>query len=52
MDKTTDSASRLNISRWALEHPALTRYLMLVLIVLGKTEVKAGYQAVARQGQY
>ncbi len=28
-------ASRLNISRWALEHPALTRYLMVVLMVLG-----------------
>jgi multidrug efflux pump len=31
-----DSAgSRFNISRWALEHPALTRYLMVVLMVLG-----------------
>jgi multidrug efflux pump len=28
-------ASRFNISRWALEHPALTRYLMVVLLVLG-----------------
>jgi multidrug efflux pump subunit AcrB len=28
-------SSRLNISRWALEHPALTRYLMVVLLVLG-----------------
>ena len=27
--------SRLNISRWALEHPALTRYLMVVLMLLG-----------------
>ena len=35
MDKTTDDTSRLNISRWALEHPALTSYLMLVLMVLG-----------------
>ncbi|NDG39946.1 MAG: efflux RND transporter permease subunit [Betaproteobacteria bacterium] len=26
---------RLNISRWALEHPALTRYLMVVLLLLG-----------------
>jgi multidrug efflux pump len=26
---------RLNISLWALEHPALTRYLMVVLVVLG-----------------
>ncbi len=24
-----------NLSRWALEHPALTRYLMVVLMVLG-----------------
>jgi multidrug efflux pump len=31
-----DSASpRFNISSWALEHPALTRYLMVVLLVLG-----------------
>jgi multidrug efflux pump len=31
-----DSPSeRFNLSRWALEHPALTRYLLLVLIVLG-----------------
>ena len=27
--------SKFNISRWALEHPALTRYLMVVLMVLG-----------------
>ena len=27
--------SGFNISRWALEHPALTRYLMIVLMVLG-----------------
>ena len=26
---------RFNVSRWALEHPALTRYLMIVLMVLG-----------------
>ncbi|MDP3618822.1 MAG: efflux RND transporter permease subunit, partial [Ramlibacter sp.] len=36
----TDSAQvqpseRFNLSRWALEHPALTRYLMIVLMVLG-----------------
>lgn len=30
-----DGAKRFNISRWALEHPALTRYLLLVLLVLG-----------------
>jgi len=29
------SPSRFNISRWALEHPALTRYLMVVLMLLG-----------------
>ncbi|MDP9043687.1 MAG: efflux RND transporter permease subunit [Pseudomonadota bacterium] len=28
-------ASRYNISRWALEHSALTRYLLIVLMVLG-----------------
>ena len=33
--QASDRASRLNISRWALEHPALTRYLMVVLMVLG-----------------
>ena len=27
--------SRFNISRWALEHPALTRYLLIVLMALG-----------------
>src|SRR4051794_21942087 len=27
--------SRLNLSRWALEHAALTRYLLVVLLVLG-----------------
>ena len=31
----TAETSRFNISRWALEHPALTRYLMVVLMVLG-----------------
>ncbi|WP_374592135.1 efflux RND transporter permease subunit [Aquabacterium sp.] len=34
-DHDTPVASRFNISRWALEHQALTRYLMLVLMVLG-----------------
>jgi multidrug efflux pump len=32
---TAAPASRFNISRWALEHPALTRYLMVVLLALG-----------------
>ncbi|RZS57036.1 efflux RND transporter permease subunit [Sphaerotilus mobilis] len=30
-----DRAGGFNISRWALEHPALTRYLLIVLTVLG-----------------
>jgi multidrug efflux pump subunit AcrB len=29
------AASRFNISRWAIDHPALTRYLLVVLMVLG-----------------
>jgi multidrug efflux pump subunit AcrB len=29
------TASRFNVSRWALDHPALTRYLLVVLMVLG-----------------
>ena len=28
-------SEKFNLSRWALEHPALTRYLMLVLMLLG-----------------
>ncbi|MGC4396054.1 efflux RND transporter permease subunit [Hydrogenophaga sp. T2] len=28
-------ASRFNLSRWALEHPAFTRYLMVVLMLFG-----------------
>src|SRR6476660_2158677 len=31
----TAGRERFNLSRWALEHPALTRYLMVVLMVLG-----------------
>ncbi len=31
----TAPATRFNISRWALDHPALTRYLMVVLLLLG-----------------
>ena len=27
--------ARFNVSRWALDHPALTRYLMVVMLVLG-----------------
>ena len=29
------AAQRFNISKWALEHPALTRYLLVVLLLLG-----------------
>ena len=29
------AASRFNISRWALDHTALTRYLLIVLMLLG-----------------
>lgn len=32
---TEGASGRFNLSRWALEHPALTRYLMVVLMVLG-----------------
>ncbi len=28
-------ASRFNLSRWALEHPALTRYLLVALMLMG-----------------
>ncbi|MBT9502371.1 MAG: efflux RND transporter permease subunit [Burkholderiaceae bacterium] len=31
----SSTASRFNISRWALEHAPLTRYLLVVLMVLG-----------------
>jgi multidrug efflux pump subunit AcrB len=31
----TPSAARFNISRWALEHRALTRYLLVVFLALG-----------------
>ncbi|MEP7295789.1 MAG: efflux RND transporter permease subunit, partial [Burkholderiales bacterium] len=30
-----DKVSRFNISKWALEHSALTRYLLIVLMLLG-----------------
>jgi multidrug efflux pump len=34
-DAASTTGSRMNISRWALDHPALTRYLLVVLLVLG-----------------
>jgi multidrug efflux pump subunit AcrB len=33
----TPSPNGFNLSLWALKHPALTRYLMVVLMVLGVT---------------
>ena len=33
--KPTPEKSSFNLSKWALDHPALTRYLMLVLMLLG-----------------
>jgi multidrug efflux pump len=36
MNSTSPSqVSRFNISQWALDHPALTRYLLVVLMLLG-----------------
>ncbi len=35
MSTTDTGSSRFNLSRWAIEHPALTRYLLIVLMVLG-----------------
>jgi multidrug efflux pump len=29
------AGGRFNVSRWAIEHPALTRYLLIVLLLLG-----------------
>ena len=34
-DPSVPAPARFNISRWALEHAPLTRYLMVVLMVLG-----------------
>ncbi|NJS35809.1 MAG: efflux RND transporter permease subunit, partial [Brachymonas sp.] len=31
----TATTSRFNLSKWAIDHPALTRYLMVVLMLLG-----------------
>ncbi len=35
MTPTEPRPARFNISRWALDHPALTRYLMIVLLLMG-----------------
>ena len=34
-DPAASGSSSFNASRWALDHPALTRYLLVVLMVLG-----------------
>ncbi len=34
-DASTEAPKRFNISRWALEHIPLTRYLMVVILLLG-----------------
>jgi multidrug efflux pump subunit AcrB len=34
-ERAETARGRFNISRWAIEHPALTRYLLVVLLVLG-----------------
>ena len=39
-----------NLSRWALEHGALTRYLMLVLLVLGGLSCILTYRKLGRMG--
>ena len=31
----TPNKSGFNVSKWALDHPALTRYLMVELLLLG-----------------
>ena len=31
----SDAPAKFNLSKWALDHPALTRYLMVVLLILG-----------------
>ena len=33
--KLKDPSTRFNLSKWALDHVALTRYLMIALLVLG-----------------
>jgi multidrug efflux pump subunit AcrB len=35
VNEATQPKEKFNLSKWALEHPALTRYLMLVLMLLG-----------------
>ncbi|MDE2616076.1 MAG: efflux RND transporter permease subunit, partial [Burkholderiales bacterium] len=35
MSSTEQASTGFNLSRWAIEHPALTRYLLVVLMVLG-----------------
>src|SRR6476469_8228621 len=35
MTDATQPKEKFNLSKWALDHPALTRYLMVVLMLLG-----------------
>ena len=35
MSQPNPAQPRFNLSEWALNHPALVRYLMLVLLVIG-----------------
>ncbi len=35
MSSTEQASTGFNLSRWAIEHPALTRYLLVVLMLLG-----------------
>jgi multidrug efflux pump subunit AcrB len=35
MTEQAPERARFNLSKWALDHPALTRYLMVVLLILG-----------------
>lgn len=37
MSGVDEPSKGFNLSLWALKHPALTRYLMVVLMVLGVT---------------
>ena len=35
MTQLAQPKEKFNLSKWALDHPALTRYLMVVLMLLG-----------------
>ena len=40
-----DAARHFNLSRWALDHVALTRYFMVVLLIAGFVAYLAGPEA-------